>query len=207
MYFTTKHDIIKVIIYGRVSNYERIYFYVNVNVSCDMDLGLCHAVKYVPAGSSMVSFTMAEIKAYYGKFAEEFVTNGFEETLLKVKDFIRMYYSCDMAVLQMIILLMNHITMVEEAKRENLLPKDGDFASLASELVSEEIESYLLKNGITRDKYETDAEYNSAAAPYRAEVESVFADEEYLKWVVHLKFAEERMSKFAKVVYKNPAKN
>ena len=92
------------------------------------------------------------------------------------------------------------------AKRENLLPKDGDFASLASELVSEEIESYLLKNGITRDKYETDAEYNSAAAPYRAEVESVFADEEYLKWVVHLKFAEERMSKFAKVVYKNPAK-
>ena len=35
--------------------------------------------------------TMAEIKVYYGKFAEEFVANGFEETLLKVKDFIRMY--------------------------------------------------------------------------------------------------------------------
>lgn len=65
--------------------------------------------------------TMAEIKVYYGKFAEEFVTNGFEETLLKVKDFIRMYYSCDMAVLQMIILLMNHLTMVEDTKRAELL--------------------------------------------------------------------------------------
>lgn len=41
-------------------DYARVELYVNV--SCDMDLGLCHAVKYVPAGSSMVSFTIAEIK-------------------------------------------------------------------------------------------------------------------------------------------------
>ena len=65
--------------------------------------------------------SMAEIKDYYEKFAEEFVTNGFEETLSRIRDFIRMYYSCDVALFQMIILLMNHLMMADEEKRAELL--------------------------------------------------------------------------------------
>ena len=65
--------------------------------------------------------SMAEIKDYYEKFAEEFVTNGFEETLSGIRDFIRMYYSCDIALLQMIILLTNHLTLADAGKRAELL--------------------------------------------------------------------------------------
>lgn len=65
--------------------------------------------------------SMAEVKDYYEKFAERFVTNGFEETLSEIMDFIRMYYSCDIALLQMIILLMNHLMMAGEEKRAELL--------------------------------------------------------------------------------------
>jgi len=65
--------------------------------------------------------SMTEIKEYYEKFAEEFVTNGFEETLSRIRDFIRMYYSCDIALLQMIILLTNHLMLADETKRAELL--------------------------------------------------------------------------------------
>jgi len=65
--------------------------------------------------------SMVEIKEYYEKFAEEFVTNGFEETLSRIRDFIRMYYSCDVALLQMIILLTNHLMLIDEVKRAELL--------------------------------------------------------------------------------------
>ena len=65
--------------------------------------------------------SMDEIKEYYEKFAEEFVINGFEETLLRIRDFIRMYYSCDMALLQMIILLTNHLSLADEKQRGELL--------------------------------------------------------------------------------------
>lgn len=65
--------------------------------------------------------SMAEIKDYYEKFAEEFVTNGFEETLSRIRDFIRMYYSCDIGLLQMIILLTNHLTLADEERRAELL--------------------------------------------------------------------------------------
>ena len=66
---------------------------------------------------------MAEVKDYYEKFAERFVTNGFEETLSEIRDFIRMYYSCDIALLQMIILLMNHLMMEGEEKEQSCLKK------------------------------------------------------------------------------------
>ena len=65
--------------------------------------------------------SMGEIKVYYEKFAEEFVTTGFEETISHIRDFIRMYYSCDVALLQMVILLTNHFMLAEESKRAELL--------------------------------------------------------------------------------------
>lgn len=64
--------------------------------------------------------SMKEIKAYYEKFAEEFVTRGFDETLSEIREFIRMYYSCDIAILQMIILLINHLMLADEAQRADL---------------------------------------------------------------------------------------
>jgi len=65
--------------------------------------------------------TMAEVKEYYEKFAESIVVNGFEETLVQIRDFIRMYYSCDIALLQMVVLLMNHFMMAGEEKIPALL--------------------------------------------------------------------------------------
>ncbi len=65
--------------------------------------------------------TMGEIKEYYEKFAEEFVTDGVEATLSHIRDFIRMYYSCDIALFQMIVLLTNHLMLLDEAKRAELL--------------------------------------------------------------------------------------
>lgn len=91
------------------------------------------------------------------------------------------------------------------AKKEKLLPNEDEFNKLAKEIVEEEVESYLLSLGIDREDYKTDKEYEEAVAKYRAEVEARYSDKEYLTWVVHLEFCESKMSKFAKVVYKNPS--
>ena len=65
--------------------------------------------------------SMGEIRKFYERFSEKFVTNGFEETLFEIRDFIRMYYSCDLAVLQMVALLMNHLMLTDEDTRSALL--------------------------------------------------------------------------------------
>ena len=71
--------------------------------------------------------SMGEIRKAYEKFAEMFLTDGFEETLLRVKDFIRMYYSCDIAVLEMVSLLMNHLMMTEQEKQVALIEEMIEF--------------------------------------------------------------------------------
>ncbi len=91
------------------------------------------------------------------------------------------------------------------AKAEGLLPTDEEFAELAEKIKKEDIEYLLLANGIKREDYKTDEEYNSAAAPYRKQVEDTYADKELLKYTVHREFAEPEMSKLAVVKYKNPA--
>ncbi len=88
------------------------------------------------------------------------------------------------------------------ARAEKLLPSDAEFAALAERVRKEDLEYTLLANGITREKYETDAEYEAAVAPYRADVEKYYADEEVLRWVVHREYAEAKMSKFGVVKYK-----
>lgn len=91
------------------------------------------------------------------------------------------------------------------AKKEGLLPAEGQMDSLYRELVEKELSSYLLQTGTDREDYETDAAYDAAVGAYRAQIEAVYSDIEYRRWVIHLEYAEEKMSMFGKVVYKNPA--
>ena len=55
--------------------------------------------------------SMKEVKEHYVKFAERFSAEEFDKVLADVKDFIRIYYSCDIALFQMVVLLMNHLMM------------------------------------------------------------------------------------------------
>ncbi len=87
------------------------------------------------------------------------------------------------------------------ARAEGLLPTEEEFDKLAKAIVEEELATYLSTLGIKRENYNTDEEYEEAVAPYRSEVEAIYADEEYLEWVVHLEFAEKKMSKLGKVVF------
>lgn len=88
------------------------------------------------------------------------------------------------------------------ARAEKLLPSEAEFSALAERVRKEDLEYTLLTNGITRDKYETDAEYEAAVSPHRASVEKYYADEEVLRWVVHREYAELKMSKLGVVKYK-----
>lgn len=65
--------------------------------------------------------SMKEVKEHYVKFAERFSAEEFDKVLADVKDFIRIYYSCDIALFQMVVLLMNHLMMADPAKQPELL--------------------------------------------------------------------------------------
>jgi len=57
------------------------------------------------------TLTLKEVKNFYLKFSEAFAKEKFEKVLADVRDFIRMYYACDIALLQMALLLMNHLSI------------------------------------------------------------------------------------------------
>lgn len=86
------------------------------------------------------------------------------------------------------------------AKAENLLPKDSEYETVKQNFIDSEVEAYLMSLGVTRDKYKTDEEYNAEVAKRRAEVEEQYENEYYLRWCVHLDYAETAMSKLSKVV-------
>ena len=91
------------------------------------------------------------------------------------------------------------------AKREGLLPTDAEFWALKEQMIESDVATALYQSGILRENYKTDAEYEAAAAPKREEVLKNYEDDEYTTWIVHYEFAVPKMSKFGKVIYKNPA--
>lgn len=67
--------------------------------------------------------SMKEIKEYYEDFAKKFSEKEFQETIEEVYDFVRQYYSCYPALLQMVILLMNHYMLAEGPKQAQIVDK------------------------------------------------------------------------------------
>lgn len=65
--------------------------------------------------------SVKEIKEQYRKFAERFATETFEDVIADVRDFIRIYYSCDMAMYQVVVLLMNHLMMANPDVQMDLM--------------------------------------------------------------------------------------
>ena len=65
--------------------------------------------------------TDIQIKEWYERFASEFTKRAFDEVMEEVRDFVRQYYSCYPALLQMIVLLINHYMLAEENKRMEIL--------------------------------------------------------------------------------------
>lgn len=88
------------------------------------------------------------------------------------------------------------------ARAEKLLPSDEEYQRLAAQIIEEDTEYLLLSNGIKRENYDSDEEYNTAAEPYRAKVLESYSDEAYLRYVVDTEYAEGKMSKLAVVKYK-----
>lgn len=64
---------------------------------------------------------MKQIREYYRSFAEAFSKQPFHEVMEKVRDFIRQYYACSPAILQMVVLLMNHYMMAESEQQPGIL--------------------------------------------------------------------------------------
>ena len=65
--------------------------------------------------------SMEVIKKQYDIFAEDFAKREFSEVMEQIRNFIRQYYSCYPAILQMVILLLNHYKMAEETEQFNIL--------------------------------------------------------------------------------------
>lgn len=65
--------------------------------------------------------SMELIKKQYDIFAKDFAKRDFSEVMEEIRSFIRQYYSCYPALLQMVVLLINHYNMVEEAERFSIL--------------------------------------------------------------------------------------
>ncbi len=91
------------------------------------------------------------------------------------------------------------------ARAEGFLPSEEEYPELAKKIKEEDVEYLLLANGIKREDYKTEEEYNKAAAPYIQQVEATYSDEALLRYTVHRDYAEPKMSKLAVVKYKNPA--
>ena len=81
-----------------------------------------------------------------------------------------------------------------------MLPTDAEYETAKHDFIESEVEAYLASLGVTRDKYKTDEEYNAEVAKRRAEVEEQYENEYYLRWCVHLDYAEAAMSKLRKIV-------
>ena len=65
--------------------------------------------------------SMELIKKQYDTFAKDFAKRDFSEVMEEIRSFIRQYYSCYPALLQMVVLLINHYNMAEEAERFSIL--------------------------------------------------------------------------------------
>ncbi len=65
--------------------------------------------------------SMEEIKIHYEKFSEAFAKKHFDEVMKEVKDFIRQYYSCCEALVQIVVLLLNHYDLAAVDKRQEVL--------------------------------------------------------------------------------------
>lgn len=62
-----------------------------------------------------------KIREYYNRFAEKFSKHPFAEVMEEVRDFIRQYYACCPALLQIVILLINHYTLAEPEEQSGIL--------------------------------------------------------------------------------------
>lgn len=65
--------------------------------------------------------SVEQICEYYNRFAEEFSKRAFAEVMEEVRDFIRQYYACCPALLQIVILLINHYTMATPEEQPGVL--------------------------------------------------------------------------------------
>lgn len=62
-----------------------------------------------------------EIKAYYEKFSKDFAKREFTEVMDEVHDFIREYYSCYPAMLQIVVLMINHYALAQGEMQMKIL--------------------------------------------------------------------------------------
>ncbi|MBQ9984124.1 MAG: helix-turn-helix transcriptional regulator [Lachnospiraceae bacterium] len=65
--------------------------------------------------------SVEQIREYYNRFAEDFSKHKFVEVIEDVRDFIRRYYACCPALLQIVILLLNHYTMAKIEDQPKIL--------------------------------------------------------------------------------------
>lgn len=65
--------------------------------------------------------SMEAIKTQYEAFAEDFAKRNFSDVMEDIRNFIRQYYSCYPALLQMVVLLLNHYKMAEVQEQPNIL--------------------------------------------------------------------------------------
>lgn len=65
--------------------------------------------------------TMREIKEYYERFAEDFSKRSFQDVMEEIHDFVRQYYACYPALLQIVVLLFNHYMLAEGAEQPKIL--------------------------------------------------------------------------------------
>ena len=62
-----------------------------------------------------------DIKKAYERFASDFASKPFDEVLEAVRDFIRQYYSCYEALVQVVVLMLNHYDLTETEKQQEIL--------------------------------------------------------------------------------------
>ena len=65
--------------------------------------------------------SMEMIKKQYDAFAKDFAKRNFHEVMEEIRNFIRQYYSCYPALLQIVVLLLNHYNMAEETEQFSVL--------------------------------------------------------------------------------------
>lgn len=62
--------------------------------------------------------TKEEIRKQYHKFAADFASGDFEKIFRETQDFVKQYYSCYPALIQIIVLWLNHYMLAEKEERQ-----------------------------------------------------------------------------------------
>lgn len=85
-------------------------------------------------------------------------------------------------------------------RNDKLLPSEKEYKELYDATVAEYLEAFLKNVGCTKDKYETEAEYNSAVESYKQSMFKVYSEEYFDENVIFL-HAIGKMRGYANVIY------